>query len=75
MRTTKRLGTAAVALALAFGGAACETDDTGDGGEGNVEEIVEETVDEVDELGTEEGTGTEQPNTGDDVGDESPGEG
>ena len=75
--TTHRIGTAVIALALGLTGAACESDDgTTDGGteqattDSTVEDIVEETADEADELGT-----TPESNTGDDVGDESPGEG
>ena len=75
MRTTHKLGTATLALALALGGAACESDDGGTDGateESTVEDVVEETVDNADEV---DPTGTVEPNTGDDVGDESPGEG
>ena len=72
MRNARRISTAAVALALGLAGAACEEDTTGDTEE-PVEDIVEQTADEADEIdptGTEPGLGE-----GDDVGDESPGEG
>lgn len=75
MRTTHRIGTAVIALAIGLGGGACTEDDTGAGEEatGPVEDIVENTADEADEVQPEE----TQPGfgTGDDVGDESPGEG
>lgn len=73
MRTpTRKLGAVGLAVALAVGAAACEGDDTtGAEDNGAVEDVVEETADEADELGSP----TESPNTGDDVGDEETGEG
>lgn len=73
MRTARMFASATLVATLALAGAACESDDGTN--RGATEDIVEETADNADEVGTEEGTGTEEPNTGDDVGDESSGSG